>query len=609
MRRGENGRTTVGSLPILATLFGSLLAAAALALLGPAPAIATPADDPVDLGGAYVLDRSGVLGGDTAAVREAIDQLFEERGIQLFVVYVDTFTGTSSDQDWANETAISSGLGDRDILLAIATEERIYSVSVADAFPLTDDQLADVATNSLIPGLRDDDWEGGAVAYADGLSDALAPSPVPLVIGGVLVAGAGTAVIAVAVRRRRAKKQVLDAAAADIKTLELRAGKLLVGLDDALKTSEQELGFAQAQFGDDQIRDFRAALTGAKATAKQAFEIQQKLDDAFPETPEQHRAMTLQLIELAERADATLDAQADSFEKLRRLDRNAPQVLDEIAKEQEGLAERIGSAEDTLAGLAARYPKADLDHLKGVPAQARKLTGFAATAVEKARAELAKPKGDAAVAVRAAQQAVGQVGQLLASIDTAAADLATRAELRKRHAAELDQQLQRARSQVSAAEDYITTHRGAVGAGARTRISEANRHLEAAVSLAAGDPAQAITEALEADKLAVAAIQSARNDVAEYERTTTAQQYPDQPAYQEADSAGLGGILNDLFFGGGSSGSGSGGGWSWGGSSGSGWSSSRPGGFGGSRRSSGSSRRSSGGSSRSSGRRGGSGRF
>ena len=126
-----------------------------------------------------------------------------------------------------------------------------------------------------------------------------------------------------------------------------------------------------------------------------------------------------------------------------------------------------------------------------MPAQARKLTGFAATAVEKARAELAKPKGDAAVAVRAAQQAVGQVGQLLASIDTAAADLATRAELRKKHAAELDQQLQRARSQVSAAQDYITTHRGAVGAGARTRISEAERHLEAAASLAAGDPANA----------------------------------------------------------------------------------------------------------------------
>jgi hypothetical protein len=596
------------------SLAGSALAVAALALLAAllttTPAAASPADDPVDLGGAYVLDRAGVLDGDTTAVREAIDRLFEERGTQLFVVYVDRFTGTSSDQDWANETAIMSGLGDRDILLAIATEERIYSVSVADAFPLSDDQLADIASETIVPGLRGDDWAGGVVAYADGLSGALAPSPVPLVIGGVAVAGVGTAVIVGAVRRRRAKKKVQDAAAADIKTLELRAGKLLVGLDDALKTSEAELGFAQAQFGDDQIRDFRAALADAKATAKQAFEIQHKLDDAFPESPEQYRAMTLQLIELAERADATLDAQADSFEKLRRLDENAPQVLDEIAKEQQGLAARIDTAENILTGLVAQYPKADLDHLTGVPAQARKLTGFAATAVEKARAELAKPKGDAAVAVRAAQQAVGQVGQLIASIDTAAKDLAAQGQLRKQAAAELDQQLQRARSQVSAAEDYITTHRGAVGAGARTRISEAGRHLEAAVSLAASDPANALDEAREADKLAVAAIQSARNDVAEYERTSAEVEHVDEAAYEEAGSAGLGGILDDLFFGGGSRGSSSsGGGWSWGSSGSSGWSSSRPSGFGGSRRSSGSSRRSSGGSSRSSGRRGGSGRF
>ena len=61
-------------------------------------------------------------------------------------------------------------------------------------------------------------------------------------------------------------------------------------------------------------------------------------------------------------------------------------------------------------------------------------------------------------------------------------------------------------------------------------------------------------EAREADKLAVAAIQSARNDVADYERTAAVPERSDEPAYQEAESAGLGGILNDLFFGGGSGG-------------------------------------------------------
>lgn len=589
-------------------LVGSLLAAGALALLSAGPAVSSPADDPVDLDGAYVLDRAGVLEGDTTAVREAIDRLFEERGTQLFVVYVDEFTGTSSDQDWANETAINSGLGDPDILLAIATDERIYHYSVSDAFPMSTEQLDAVAQDTLSPRLRDDDWAGAVVAYAEGLSAAQAPSPVPLVIGGVVVAGVGTVAIVGAARRRGAQKKVLDAAKADITTIELRAGKLLVGLDDAVKTSEQELGFAQAQFGDDQIRDFQVALTDAKATAKQAFEIQQKLDDAFPETPEQHRAMMLQLIALAERADATLDAQSEKFEQLRRLDENAAEVLEQIATEQAGLGARIEAASETLDRLAVQYPKADLGSVAGVPGQARKLTGFAATAVDKARAELAKPKGEAAVAVRAAQQAVGQVGQLLGSVDTLAGALAANAELHKRAAAEFEQQLQRSRSQVSAAQDYITTHRGAVGAAARTRVSEADRHFEAAVALAASDPGTAMSEAREADELAVAALQAARKDVAEYEQRPAAQEHADVPEYQEADGASLGGILSDLFFSSGSGGS-SGGGWSWGGSSGSGgWSSSRPSGFGGSgRRSSGSSRRSSGSSS--SGRRGGGGRF
>jgi hypothetical protein len=96
--------------------------------------------------------------------------------------------------------------------------------------------------------------------------------------------------------------------------------------------------------------------------------------------------------------------------------------------------------------------------------------------------------------------------------------------------------------------------------------------------------------------------------VADYERDLAVQQHEDEPAYQQADSAGLGGILSDLFF---STGSGSrpsrpGGGWSWGGSSGSGgWSSSPPGVFGGTSR-----RRGGGSVSRpGSGRRGGGGRF
>jgi hypothetical protein len=591
-------------------LFGGLAVGAAM--LVPVAAAAAPADDPVDLHGAYVLDRSGVL-EDPGAVQDALDALYDERGTQLFVVYVDSFEGAASDQDWANRSAELSGLGERDVLLAIATRDRNVRWSVADAFPVSDERLQSIYDDDVVPELKAGDWDGGAIAFARGLADAQAPSlALPIAGGVVLVGGAAAGTIAL-VRRRRARRAVEDAAKADSVELERRAGSLLVELDDALKTSEQELGFAQAQFGEDQTRDFAAALAEAKATAKQAFELRQKLDDAFPETPEQHRAMTLQLIELAEQADATLDEQADAFDALRELERNAPQVLEQVAATQLGLGERITTAEARIAELGASHPKADLSPIRGVPAQARKLTKFAATAVQDARAELAKPRGEPAIAVRAAQQAVGQVEQLLGSVEALAENLAAQAEQGRKDAAALGAALQTARSAVSAAQDYITTHRGAVGTTARTRISEAQRRLDAAAGLAA---AEGLGEAREAQRLAEQALRSARADVEAFEQQSAVRDYGRTTPgadyrYEEADGASLGGILSDLFFGGGSGGSGgsSSGGWSWGGS-GSGWSSSRPSSFGGSsRRSSGSSRRSSSSHRSSGGRRGGGGRF
>ena len=237
--------------------------------------------------------------------------------------------------------------------------------------------------------------------------------------------------------------------------------------------------------------------------------------------------MTLQLIELAERADATLDAQADSFEKLRRLDRNAPQVLDEIAKEQEGLAARIESAKDALDRARRPVPEGrpgSPDGRAGAGAQAHGLR-------RDRRREGARRAGQAQ-GRRRRRRAGGAAGRR--SGRPAAREHRHRGRPTSRRAPSCARSMRRSSTSSCSElarrsrprEDYITTHRGAVGAGARTRISEAHRHLEAAVSLAAGDPANALEEALEADKLAVAAIQSARNDVAEYERTTTAAGVP-----------------------------------------------------------------------------------
>jgi hypothetical protein len=86
-------------------------------------------------------------------------------------------------------------------------------------------------------------------------------------------------------------------------------------------------------------------------------------------------------------------------------------------------------------------------------------------------------------------------------------------EQARRAAAGLDQALLTARSGIAAAGDFITTRRGAVGAEARTRLAEAQRHLDAAVAQGRADPVGALREAQLAGSLAQQALQQAQSDV------------------------------------------------------------------------------------------------
>ncbi len=80
----------------------------------------------------------------------------------------------------------------------------------------------------------------------------------------------------------------------------------------------------------------------------------------------------------------------------------------------------------------------------------------------------------------------------------------------------LEQAIPAARAEISAVTNFITTRRGAIGSEARTRLDEAQRHLDAG---ARAGPApirsRALTAAQQADALAEQAGQLANNDVNE----------------------------------------------------------------------------------------------
>ncbi|WP_406136846.1 TPM domain-containing protein [Streptomyces sp. NBC_01089] len=109
--------------------------------------------------------------------------------------------------------------------------------------------------------------------------------------------------------------------------------------------------------------------------------------------------------------------------------------------------------------------------------------------------------------------ALRRVAEADASLDGA---LAKNAPGPRRAAELLEAAMLTARCTTAAAADYITTHRGAVGRQARTRLSEARRHLEESGSHAGTDPRGALSGAQQAGSLAGQAQYLAEQDVRTY---------------------------------------------------------------------------------------------
>jgi len=395
----------------------SLAIGAALALLIAGPALA---DEPPRLGASPVYDSADVL-EDPAAVERALDDAFERTGVSLFVAIVPRFESPADADEWSLATAELNGLGPDDVLLAIAIEDRTYSLS-ADVSTLDDAQFDAVAAR-VEASLRTQDWDGAVIGAADTIAQQLDPpfNPVPLAVGAGLVGAGALTVGGIAVARRRRSAAGVRASAQE---LDRRAGSLLVQLDDAVKTSEQELGFAIAQFGEEPATGFQTALAHAKTQLREAFELRQRLDDAQPESADERRTMTLRIIELCEAADAALDAEGAAFEELRALEANAPELVERLGAEQRSLTERVEASTSTVSDLESRYGFSAVDPIDENPAQARKLLAFADASLAKARdAVAASERSRAAVEVRATQQSLGQVVQLLEAIDKLAVAL------------------------------------------------------------------------------------------------------------------------------------------------------------------------------------------
>ena len=414
-----------------------LLGTAASAATAPVPeALATHVrgESPPDITD-EITDRVGALGGRTDDVRDALERLAEDTAYQLFVVYVSSFDDWEA-ADWADAAAIDSGLGRDDILLAVAVDDRAYWVSVDDGIPLTDAQLDDVL-DDVEDELRASDWAGAAIAAADGYRAAATGGSGSSSGGGGfpwlpvgLTAAGGIGLVAL-LRRRRSSAPVRGAdgrpltGPAALPTAELTtvAGRGLVAVDDALKASEQELGFAQAQFGMEATAPFTEAVTTGKQKVAQAFELRRRVEEGGDLPEADRRTMLLEIVRLCEEVDASLDAQEEAFAQLRDLHARAPEVLAEVDRRAVEVQARVPVARASVEQLRARYAEAALTSVDRDLAEAAALLDQARENATAGQAAVETDRAEAVSRARLAEDAVARAGLLLDGVDRAGTDL------------------------------------------------------------------------------------------------------------------------------------------------------------------------------------------
>ncbi|MGW2572526.1 hypothetical protein [Streptomyces sp. NPDC001537] len=398
----------------------------------------------------------------------------------------------------------------------------------------------------------------------------------PVVAAGAVVVVAGYGYVR---RTRRARTRTTPGgpapagpAAPPLSELDERVRVLLAGADDWVRTSREELDFAEARSGADSVAPFVRAVRDAEAELSAAFRMRQQYDDGVPEDEAARRHALAGMIGRCQEAGRRLDAEAAGFDLLRALEtaEGLGEAL-EVAEERfRALTARTGGAGATPAALAGRYGSAAVDAVTGHAEQAKDRLLFATTRLNQARqaADMGEA-ADAARQLRAAEGATAQAEVFVAGIERLAADLASAAELvpaaltgaeaelavartgagdvpagelhaRAAHAdlvlTAVREELTAgpydpldglrllvrgllpvgvgragvlsaaaslvARSAVAEADAFVTTHRGAVGSTARTRLAEARR-------LLAEEPSALLT----ADALARRARELAERDV------------------------------------------------------------------------------------------------
>lgn len=215
--------------------------------------------------------------------------------------------------------------------------------------------------------------------------------------------------------KRKRDQETLAAQDAD---LARRAEQALVAADERIRTTSDELSFAEAELGESLTTDLRKALAAVRTHLREAFQMHQLNHDEIPDTPEELRTRNARIIQLCDWAQDLLDEKTDvlaaSIAKVRR----APEVIAQVRADAASLSERIPQTNAAIERLSRRYADSAMAQITASASEAEQLIAFAvhgASVSERRRA--AKQNEEANVALETATEATRRAAALLDAVE------------------------------------------------------------------------------------------------------------------------------------------------------------------------------------------------
>lgn len=246
------------------------------------------------------------------------------------------------------------------------------------------------------------------------------------------------------------RKKERAAQAAEDAEVTRRAGSALVAIDERIRTTSDELVYADAELGTEATKPLREALAAVRQHLSEAFHLHQLNHDDIPDTSEELRTRSARILQLCEWAEDLLDDRTEALRVPIERARRAPEIISGIRRDVERLTARLPQVKTTLDRLSRRYSEEALRKVAGNHEEATQLLEFALHGAEVSeRRREAGQREQANLALETAIEAVRRATTLIDAVDGYEVE-ALRAE------STLDAIVLDSREDLAAAKDLVT---------------------------------------------------------------------------------------------------------------------------------------------------------